>query len=172
MRAAAIVGTALALALALPSAALAARCAPPGVSGVTQYFESIPGSSCNQTPPTGSGGKGRGSLPASTRHQLGAQGPAGQAVERLVASSGTAPAPAPRPRGAGNHVRSGSTSPAQGTSRPPDTGGGRGLVAGILHPLLTGSTSGGVGVLLPVFLAGVLAGGLALRLVRRRRTGP
>ena len=41
-------------ALALPAGALAVRCAPPGNSGVSQYYETIPGPSCN----TGPGGHG------------------------------------------------------------------------------------------------------------------
>ena len=35
-------------AVAFPAGAFAVRCAPPGNSGIDQYFETIPGASCNQ----------------------------------------------------------------------------------------------------------------------------
>lgn len=138
--------------LAFPASAAAIKCAPPGNAGVDQYYETVPGSSCNagtSGPGTGPGSGGHGSLPAGTRSQLSAQGPVGQAVTRLVNGGGNG---APAPRGSGG--RSGATSGSRaGLALSAE---GRGPFSALLDPLLSGSSSGGLGVLLPVFLGGVL----------------
>src|SRR5437660_12760417 len=90
-----VLGLAVAAALAAPATALAANCAPPGVSGVDQYLETIPGSSCNAPfPATGGGGAGGAAggsrLDPVTARGLQARGSAGVAVQRLVAEAGTA----------------------------------------------------------------------------------
>jgi hypothetical protein len=162
----------LAALVALPSSALAARCAPPGVSGVDQYFETVPGASCN--PPSsgaggGHGGRG-GHLPRGVSRQLAAQGPTGRAVERLVSSTGTYDAGA---AGAGKsgHGLPGSSSrhAVNAVHAKAPTASGRSLLSALLHPILTGSAVGGTGALLPVFLAGVLVLVLAGTVHRRRR---
>jgi hypothetical protein len=159
--------------LFLPADALAVRCAPPGTSGVDQYIESIPGSSCNQTSsgpsgPTGGGGNGgSAALPPGTGGQLSAQGPAGRAVANLVASSGTASSGSQVRSGAGGQGAASGSAGGQSASA-----NGRNPVSALLHPIVAGSRSGGSGVLLPVFLAVVLALALALTaltIVRRRR---
>jgi len=140
----------LVLALALASGARAAQCAPPGVSGVSQYLETIPGAKCPQ--PTGGSGKHHrgGALPPGTARGLAAQGPAGASVAQLVAASGTAPAR----RGAGRRGGAGS---ARGRRRQSASGGGgeggaappavsgRSPATAIIHPLV--SSGGGVSLL-------------------------
>jgi hypothetical protein len=153
-------------ALVFPTGAAALKCAPPGNSGVDQYFETVPGSSCNHSS-GGPGGGHNGSLPPGTSKQLASQGAVGQAVQRLVTSSGTSASSgagtsgARTPRGTGTHA-------AQSGSGTPVSGSGRGPLSAILHPVLTGSSSGGIGVLLPVLLVGALAGALVATVVRRR----
>jgi MYXO-CTERM domain-containing protein len=46
---------------------------------------------------------------------------------------------------------------------------GRSLLSALLHPIVTGSASGGIGPVLPIFLAGVLVLVLGALVVRRRR---
>jgi hypothetical protein len=143
-------------ALVFPASAAAIRCAPPGNAGVDQYFETVPGSSCNRPsngPGSGPGSGSQGSLPGGTRRQLAAQGPVGQAVTRLVSSNGA--------NGSGS--RSGANNGA-GTAL---AASGDGTLSALLDPVLSGSSSGGVGVLLPVFLGCALV--LALLAVAARR---
>ncbi len=104
-----------------------------------------------------------------TSRQLAAQGPAGQAVERLAASTAPPLAGGPRRGGGaqGAHRRAAAASgQASGTSGP--AAGGEGLIAGLLGPIVSGSAPGGTGPLLPTFLIVVLAAGLAATLIRRR----
>lgn len=169
-----IVTAVAAAALALPAGALGTSCAPPGNSGVDQYFETVPGAGCNQSSgPGGSHHGGGGSLPNGTGRQLAAQGAAGRAVQRLVAATGTNPASstAGHPRGstAGprHNNRPGSNREPGSHSQLP-AANGRNLFSALLHPIVSGSTSGGGGILLPLFLAAVLVLALAT-LVRRRR---
>jgi hypothetical protein len=167
------------MALALPAGALGASCAPPGNSGVDQYFETVPGAGCNQ-PPSGGHHGSRGSLSAATRRQLAAQGAAGQAVARLVSSTG--PGGVEASSGSNTGPSHGSTRPSHATgaaprTRRPSAGGdagapsgtGRGLLSALLRPIVTGSSVGGLGVLLPLFLAAVLVLVVAVRLLHRRR---
>ncbi len=95
-----LVAVAFAVGLAWPPGARAGVCAPPGNSGLSQYFEVIPGSNCNQAPPgsgpsSGTPGHGHhgqgGALPPGTGRQLSQQGPPGNAVKSFVDSTGTAP---------------------------------------------------------------------------------
>lgn len=150
-------------ALALPGGAAAARCAPPGTSGVSQYYETVPGAGCNRPP--GSGGAGKGGLSGAARRRLAAQGPTGVAVERLIESN--AP-PAPKP-----HRRRKNGSPAGAPAiRAPggQTKGAHGEdpLSAVVHAIIQGSP-GGSGPLLAVLLAAVLA--LMLGVAARRRIG-
>jgi len=162
-------------ALVFPASAAAIHCAPPGVAGVDQYFEQIPASACNgsATGP-GSGGGHHGSLPAGTAAQLSKQGAVGQAISNLVSSTG---------QGSGSHSGS-SAAGGTGTQHSKSsshtaagTGAGAGQsvssngqnpVSGILHPVLTGSSSGGIGVLLPIIIIATLVLVLVTTVVRRR----
>jgi hypothetical protein len=156
-------------ALALPASAAAIKCAPPGVSGVSQYFETVPGSSCNHpSSGPGSGSGGGGSLPSGTGKQLSQSGAVGQAVKRLVASSGSGgsgSAGSGSGASAGNRAGNGTATPGVGTSI---NGSGRGPLSALLHPILSGSSSGGLGVLLPVFLIAALVLVLGATVLRRR----
>ena len=161
-------------ALALPAGALAVRCAPPGNSGVSQYYETIPGASCN----TGPGGHGHhhgsgGGISKHTAHQLGKQGPTGQAVAQLVANTGTvgtagngaglgtgAATGSGHTAGSSGSATSGNTNNGQGNGAAGGRGAtgsgtaggsgasapnvdGRGLVSALLHPILTGASGAG-----------------------------
>jgi hypothetical protein len=178
----AALGVAL-LALASPASG-SVTCAPPGVSGISQYVETLPGLSCSlpsprpghgaashrrgiagrpavtQPPPSGNGRSGHaqgGSLPPATAQQLSRQGTAGQAVQRLVAQTGTAPR---------HHARRASGAASELATVP---AAGRGAIGGLLHPLLSGSARGGTGALLPLFLGAALVVMVALGMRRRRR---
>jgi len=170
-------------ALAIPGSAFAGSCAPPGNSGVDQYFETVPGAGCNQ-PPGGHHHHGKGLSPSTNRH-LASQGGAGRAVQNLVNSSGTAgissgggalPSTGGNPGAGGNgrtggsgHGASGGKNGAAGANPSAPTASGRSLVSAILHPILSGSNSGGLGIVLPLLLGGLLV--LAVvGLLRRRRS--
>lgn len=142
--------------LALPTSAAAIKCAPPGNAGVDQYFETVPGSSCNHGtagPGTGPGSGSQGSLSPGTSSQLSKQGAAGRAVERLVSAGAN-----------GGNRQSG----AAGGSRL--SGSASGPLSALLDPLTRGSSSGGLGVLLPIFL-GVALVLVLLAVVARRVFG-
>jgi cobalamin biosynthesis Mg chelatase CobN len=164
-------------ALAFPAGAAAIKCAPPGVSGVSQYFETVPGSSCNH-PSSGPGsGSGTGSLPAGTSKQLSKAGAVGNAIKQLVGTSGSNSGSSSSGSGArgsgssGPNARSGKSS-VRGNSGsgvgPAVNGSGRGPLSALLHPILTGSSSGGLGVLLPILLGAALVAVLFGTVVRRR----
>jgi hypothetical protein len=142
----------LVVGLALPGAAVAIKCVPPGVSSTSQYFETIPGSSCNRAAPTipRSGHTVPGAGPIAPG--LAAQGGAGHAVAGLVALTGTAP------------HRSGHGSGGF-PGAPPVTG--RSFPGGLIHPLFAGESPGGAGWLLWLLLAATaalfLAGGWRAR---------
>jgi hypothetical protein len=181
MRALRLILVASIAALSFPAAAVAVVCAPPGDSGVDQYFETIPGSSCNVAPPgfggpgstSSSGGTGNVHLAPSASRQLAAQGPAGQAVARFIAS--TAPPAATTSNSHHAHAEHGSAAGSQPGAPSPAApkAAGEGLIAGVLGPIVSGSAAGGVGVLLPIFLAAVLALGIAtvVRAATARRRG-
>jgi hypothetical protein len=169
-----------AAALALPATATAGSCAPPGNSGVDQYFETVPGAGCNQGPGGGgnggnghNGGGGGGShLSPTTNHQLAAQGAAGRAVQRLVSS--TAPASVTNNRAtngprAKHHTGAKNKSAVGAASASIPPAPGRSLISALLHPILTGSASGGTGVFLPIFLAAIVVLAIGALVMRRRR---
>ncbi len=141
-------------ALVLPARAQAVTCAPPGNSGIDQYFETIPGASCNLAPP-GSGpasGSGATQLTPGQRRQLASLGPAGRAVAQFVASTapaieGTGPS---SPQAGGKRA-----SPILIAAAPP-AASGESPIIGLLKPIVSGSAPGGVGILLPIFLAAAL----------------
>ena len=153
------------VALAFPASSMATTCAPPGVAGVDQYFETVPGASCNHS----SGGGGHnGSVPPGTAAQLAKQGTVGQAVKQLVASSGVSGNGSGNGGSGGGHSGTSGGAKSQGASASNLASSGRNAVSGILHPVLTGSSSGGIGVLLPVFIFGALALALLATVLRRR----
>jgi hypothetical protein len=166
--------------LAFPAGASAAKCAPPGVSGVNQYFETIPGANCNQSLPTtrphhphggalsgGGSGKTGGGRPLApgTARQLAAQGGAGQAVAQLVVSTGTAPGQSSGRTGTSGSS-SGASSGGSGGKASTYQASSRGPISALLHPIVSGS--GSTGFLLPLFLAAVVVAVLTIVIVRRR----
>lgn len=173
----AVLVTALACLAALafvPGKAAAIRCAPPGTSGVDQYFESIPGGSCNLPPPgCGSTKAGRRDLSPNEVRRLTSEGAAGRAVIGSV-SSYAPPIPTARqsvaPTTAGaNPVLALGRLMVTGSSTT--TGGGGG--GPVQTPCPTSNSSGtGAGLLLPILLAVALAGAIAAVVIRRRRAEP
>jgi len=177
-----LAATTCAIAVFLPSAALAAHCAPPGNSSVGQYYETIPGSGCNRGPGGPSGHHGGGSLPRGAAGQLSAQGGVGRAVAAFVRSTGTAPgqgggtghttggrAGKSGPGGSGSHRSSSGRTDKGGSVTAPRVHGSS-LAAALLHPIVGGSDSGtGLGLLLPLFLGLAALALVAVVLLRRRR---
>ena len=158
------------LALALTAVAGAAVCAPPGNSGVSQYLETVPGDSCS-VPSSGAGAPHHGaSLAPGTSKELARKGAAGLAVERLVSSTAPSTSAGTGGRGVRSGARAGSGAPASSKARL-DADAGRGVIGGVLHPILTGSSSGGLGAALPLLLAATLGAILATMGSRRRRSG-
>jgi hypothetical protein len=138
-----LVAVAVGLGLAWPPGARAGVCAPPGNSGLSQYFEVIPGSNCNQAPPgsgpsSGTPGHGhhgqRGALPPGTDRQLSQQGPPGNAVKKFVHSTGTAPSHSTTAgsggSSAGRSPEAGSSGAGRGTSTTSGTGRGTSTTPG------------------------------------------
>jgi hypothetical protein len=151
-------------ALVLPAGALAVTCAPPGNSGIDQYFETIPGASCNQAPP-GSGpasSSGASQLTPGQRRQLASLGPAGRAVAQFVAAT----APAIEGTGPSSPQTGGKRASPILIAAAPPAASGESPIVGLLRPIVSGSAPGGVGILLPIFLAAALL--LALVMVLRR----
>jgi hypothetical protein len=156
------------MALGFPAGALASvNLAPPGNSGVDQYFETIPGTGGNQ-PAVGPGSGDSGSLSAAASRQLSAQGWVGQAIARLV-SPPAGPGGAPAAARARHTSRPAASDNASVNGSAAVSGSGDDAVSGVLHPILTGSSSGGVGILLPLFLAATLAVVVASAVRRRRQ---
>jgi hypothetical protein len=152
---------------AVAGAATQQTLAPPGNSGVDQYFETVPGAGGNvgvRPPPPppaptptstststagpGTPGRGSGGQAQTTHARFGADGRAAAAV-----------AAATRPS-----VPVGSAPGAGGFTPPPRP-------TGALSPLLTvlgGSDQGGLGIVFPVALAAALAGAVLVLALRRR----
>lgn len=166
MRALAI---ALLAALVLPSAAFAGPStnAPPGNSGVEQYFEVIPDATGNRPAQgvtrSGSDSSG-GPLPQSVAKKLNALGADGRAVAGLVATTA--------PKRAGVLGRENSTGTTT-TSNSGDGGaipsGGAPAVGKAAVDTVNGS-GGGLGLVLPIAIGAILLAGVAARLFRRSRT--
>jgi hypothetical protein len=180
---------ALVAALAFPAAAAAKghsqTIAPPGVSGVQQYVETVPTAHGGQPTSsvhggagpghpgggggiTGGGGSGTssggssGAVPSSTQRALAAQGADGRAAAALAAAT----APSNPHRGAGTASGRGLSSSVSSVSRATSTS----PVSAIFKALTGSSSSGGLGALLPIILIACLLGFSALAIVRRRRT--
>jgi hypothetical protein len=163
-------------ALAFPAGAGAVRCAPPGNSEVDQYYETIPGSSCNEAPPGSAGpggvhGGSSGSLSPASSGQLAAQGDGGRAVQRFVlatappiaASVPSRPTGAGGPTGAARSRPRGSTAAARALA---PAASGQSPISGLLKPIMSGSNPSGSGPLLPILFGAALL--LAIVVVLRR----
>jgi hypothetical protein len=164
--------------IAFPAVAAAATCAPPGTSGVDQYYETIPGASCNTAAPgsgsgAASGKPGAHKLTPTEARQLTSQGPAGRAVVGFVSS--TAP---PLASGRSNSNAARRRRGAHALRRltpPPAASGQENPVLGALRPIVTGAGTG-TGPLLPIVLGAVALLALTTVLLRvrtsRRRSSP
>jgi hypothetical protein len=140
-----LLGLAASVLLAAPSAALAVPgTAPPGVSELDQYSETLLGAGGENTIDPSRGG-GEGVLSPSTERQLQQLGPDGRAAARL------AQATAPR-----------------GDSGTRGGNGDSGSAFGALSDALSGAGDDGLGIFLPLILAAVAAAGLLFVLLRRR----
>jgi hypothetical protein len=147
-----------------PAASAQTTNAPPGNSGVDQYLETVPEASGNRAP----GKRDSSPLSARTEAQLKQAGAQGEAVSKLVATTGTTGG-----RRSGSGSKSGdkakagkgnSASPRRSTSRPSTSVPGT-----VAAPTLGGSGSGGMGILLPVLLVLSTAAAVAVAVFRRRR---
>lgn len=153
--------------LAAPGAALAARgTVPPGVSGASQYTESLPGAGGEEstkamvesTPADRGEGGGKGGAPAGTlgtedAEKLEALGPEGKAAAGLAAA-GT---------GGGN----GGTGDGVAGTASGSSGGGSG-VAQVVGRLSGSDGSGGMGLLLPLLIAMAVIAAAGYLIGRRR----
>lgn len=149
--------------------------APPGHAGSTQYYETVPTSCGNASPPAGGSNSGSGS--PITRlghgkaglHALSQQGANGRAAASLAAA--TAP-PSLRSKGRGGSGAAGangSIRPNIGSSR---LDGSAGSGSGALGTALAGS-GGGLGILLPILMGAALLAAIAAGVARARRSaGP
>lgn len=170
MRALALALATCLAALAFPVAAAAVKCEPPGSSGINEYYETIPGSSCNVTPPGFGPGSGSGTpharhLTPRESRQLASQGGTGKAVARLVAQSAPPVQARPpvrphqsvrqRPPLAGRSAAHAKPRPSPKPAKVvPLTARGENPISGALRPVITGSGTG-TGPLLPIVLAAV-----------------
>lgn len=146
----------LALCLALPAAAVAAKApqtnAPPGNAGIDEYLETVPGASGNHRPtPPGQQGGGGGLTP-SQRAKLDRLGPDGRTLANAVDSTSSS-----------------ATTPKK-TQITATGSDGRSPLAELLNTI-TGSDGGsGMGVLLPGILVAALLAAIVAVLLRRRAT--
>jgi hypothetical protein len=147
------------IALGITTVAQARDKAPPGLSGVDEYVESIPAADGNDRSGPPSGGR-TSALPAAVRRRLAEQGPNGRAVAALADATG--PARSRGHAGAGGQASNGSSGP------PSQTGNPSFLTA--LSRALGGS--GGMGVALPILLGLTLLTGVAIFFARRRAPHP
>jgi len=165
----------LPLAVVLASAAPAAAPvhaqqvnAPPGLSGVDEYLETVPGAGGAERPGGGSGPDGApaegeveaktdAAIPAETVRELGRRGEDGARVARLAATN----APV-EPSRSGRGAEDRGAVKGQALR---DEGGSS--AAGAIPAVLTGST--GAGLVFPLTLV-TLTLVLAVAAVRRRRT--
>jgi hypothetical protein len=156
----------------LPStgAAITGCHAPPGVSGLDQYCESVPSAGGNQhhqkKPPP--------KVPTQAKSQLQQDGAAGQSVLSLTGqSSDSTPAPAPAPkhhRHHKHHAAQTQSKPAP-AAKPPVEPTVR-VSSPSDNPVSAVGSSFGVGSGLPWVLLAIALGMGAWMLVSRRRGGP
>jgi hypothetical protein len=119
--------------------------APPGKAGADQYFETVPSSAGNASPPTGSSSSGGARASAATLGAL-SRTKDGRAAASFAAASAPASAGHQGSGGASNGSAAGSTA---------------------LRPL-GGSDTGGLGIALPILLGTVTLVMVALAMALRR----
>lgn len=141
--------------------------APPGLSGVDEYLETVPGAGGAEVPGGGSGEGGRpaegeveaktqAAIPVAVVRELRKQGKDGERVARLAATNA--------PVAGGGAAGAEATGAVKGESLKDDGGTS---AAGAIAAVLTGST--GAGVAFPLFLA-TLTLALGAAALRRRQT--
>lgn len=153
-RAFALTAVGVAFALGAPAGALAARViAPPGNSGVSQYFEVVP--TAGGSAPVNSSAAHGPVLSASTRSRLQSAGAAGAAVAAFAERTGTPHANAPSARHLSSHAH------AHAHAAP-----------AYVAPLVRSAavTGGGTGWGLYAALGAVALGALGAALLLRRRS--
>jgi hypothetical protein len=162
VRIALILPACLALVAACPALAGAQTEAPPGVSEVDQYTETLPGPGGNETLDRPDGGAAGGGDPdgggpeqpilaPETVQELERLGPEGRATAELAATT------APRgDRGSNPALAAGGH----------DSGSPSGV--GALVDALSGSDGEGMGILLPLILLAVAAAGIGFAVLRSR----
>jgi hypothetical protein len=138
--------------------------APPGNSGVDQYFESVPGAGGNRPSATQGGPAGRPLSPAAKRRleRLGADGRAAAAAAQATAPPAASGAKNGRKGSRSNDNGSGGHQQVLGTRSEGRTA----PVAAV--KALTGSGNGGMGIFLPLVLMASLVLAGAYLIARRR----
>jgi hypothetical protein len=172
-----LMGIATAYAGAAPAAARTCtkNIAPPGHAGSTQYYETVPTSCGNASPPSTGGhgsvstisGLGHGRAGVKTLSHLGAQGSAAAALAAATAPNRVGP---PRP---GSSLTPGASGGADSTAsgRTPSLPSMGGSAGSALSSVLTGAGGGGLGLLLPILLGLTLVAAIGAGVLRARRSG-
>ncbi len=163
--------------------AAAARAVPPGVSGATQYTETLPGPGGEEstrqigTEQRQSGSSAKGKLGAQNAGRLEELGPEGKAAAELAAAgvtgSGGGPgsghgAAGPAGKGAGNLAGGRGGAGAAGGTRGGAEPSGSSPVGQLLGRVTGTSGSQGMGVLLPLLIAAAALVAIGYLLGRRR----
>jgi hypothetical protein len=146
-------GSALAIALALPAVAGATKeLVPPGNSAASQYVEVVPGAGGPVAVGSHTGATGS-VLSAATRRRLYALGPEGKAAASLAQATAAARPTATSGRSPSGHV-----------SHAPSSHVSNAAAASV------GSGSGGLGFGLPIALGAITFVAVGIALARRRRS--
>jgi len=180
--------------IALPASAAAKghsqTIAPPGISGVSQYVETVPTAHGGQpvssvhnggggsghshggggSGTSGGGSGGAGAISPSTQHALDSQGADGRAAAAFIQA--TAPtgvqSTTQGQSGTGNSASNGGASTGSNAAASQDNGPSP--ANAVFHALTGSSSSGGLGSILPIILIVSVLGLSTLAILRRKRT--
>jgi hypothetical protein len=145
--------------------------APPGLSGVDEYLETVPGGDGDRgtgsRPQLGEDDDGGGSVPSGTVRRLKQAGPDGQDAAALAVEATRAQAPKSASGAGGTKPGGAVAAPAPAVDLGVEPGDGP---LASIGQLLSGSSEAGAGVAFPLVLLLVLAGGLVMAFVRRSRS--
>lgn len=156
--------------------------APPGHAGSTQYYETVPTSCGNASPPAGGSGSsrtsigrlGKGTAGSTALSRLGIAGQSAAALAEATAPALVIPARFSgdaSSRGYSGHRHGGGA--VSGGAMATDLPSASGSAVGALGNALTDTGGGGLGIFLPILLALIFAAAVAAGFGRaRRQSGP
>lgn len=144
---------------AVPAGASTTVLAPPGHSGASQYFETIPTSSGEAAPPGSVSGSGSATGSPSALSQFG-HGQRGDSQLARLGANGSAAAALAAATAPAAAVGQQSTAGQPGANTV-SSGSGGSVASGISHAL-TGADGGGLGLALPLLLATALIAALGI----------